>query len=290
MSRPLRIEYEGAVYHITTRGNQQQTIFQDDDDRMQFLEDLNETIRRYGWIVYAWCLMGNHYHLVLETPQPNLSAGMRQLNGQYTRHCNRRHGRVGHLFQGRFGAVLVEKDSYLLAVCRYAVLNPVRAQMVVSPEDWPWSSYLATASGSCGPHGILTVEPLLRMLDTNIPHAMDTYVDFIRSGIGRPGIASKKGPVQAIGSPSFVRELGERLLPAAFHASTAAAALAATRPPLAELFGADARHSRLQLGSRIVAASHLGYKLREIAACLGVHYTTVSRYLHAAEAAEASSP
>ncbi len=128
------------------------------------------------------------------------------------------------------------------------------------------------------------------MLDSNIPYAMDAYVDFVRSGIGRPGIPSRKGPVPAIGSPSFARELGERLLPAAYHSSTAAAALAATRPPLAELFGADGRHSRLQLGSRIVAASRLGYKLKEIAACLGVHYTTVSRYLHAAEAAEASSP
>src|SRR4030042_5793823 len=127
MARPLRIEFPGAVYHVTSRGNARQTIFIDDEDRGGFLDLLSIVVERFNWICHAYCLMGNHYHLLIETPDGNLSKGMRELNGIYTQHFNRRHGRVGHVFQGRFKAILVEKDSYLLELCRYIVLNPVRA-------------------------------------------------------------------------------------------------------------------------------------------------------------------
>src|SRR4030066_2444129 len=144
MARPLRIEYPGAIYHITSRGNARQPIYKDDKDRETFLELLGSVVSRYGWICHAYCLMGNHYHLLIETPDGNLSQGMRQLNGIYTQHFNRRHGRVGHLFQGRFKAIVVDRDSYLLELCRYVVLNPIRAAMVKHVEHYPWSSYPAT--------------------------------------------------------------------------------------------------------------------------------------------------
>ena len=145
MARPLRIEYPGALYHVTSRGNARKRIFKDDGDRELFLRVLAFVVERCHWICHAYCLMDNHYHFLIETPEANLSQGMRQVNGVYTQAYNRGHGKVGHLFQGRFKAILVDKESYLLELCRYVVLNPVRAKLVDRSEDWPWSSYRATA-------------------------------------------------------------------------------------------------------------------------------------------------
>ena len=130
MVRPLRIEFAGALYHITSRGNERQDIYRDDTDRQQFLSILGDCIQKYNWHCHAFCLMSNHYHLLIETAAPTLSKGMRQLNGVYTQFHNIRHKRVGHLFQGRYKAILVEKEYYLLELSRYIVLNPVRAVTV----------------------------------------------------------------------------------------------------------------------------------------------------------------
>ena len=152
MSRPLRIEFPGAFYHVTSRGNARQKIHSDDRDRAQFLVTLAGGVDRYAWRCHAYCLMPNHYHLLIETPKPTLSLGMRQLNGLYTQVYNRRHGRVGHLFQGRFKAILVEKEAYLLELLRYVVLNPVRAGLVRRPGAWRWSSYDAfVGAAPCPP-------------------------------------------------------------------------------------------------------------------------------------------
>ena len=148
MARPLRIEYDGALYHITSRGNERKAIFRDDEDRIGFLEALQKVNERFNWICHAYCLMNNHYHLIVETPDGNLSKGMRQLNGVYTQYFNRKHHRVGHIFQGRYKSILMEKESYLLEVGRYVVLNPVRAKAVKKPEDWNWSSYRSTVGAS----------------------------------------------------------------------------------------------------------------------------------------------
>lgn len=145
MSRPLRIEFTGALYHATSRGDGREVIFLGDEDRYLFLDVLSEVVRGFNWAIHAYCLMDNHYHLLIETSEGNLSKGMRQLNGVYTQRFNRRHGRVGHVFQGRYKAILVQKESYLLELARYVVLNPVRARMVRTPDQWPWSSYRATA-------------------------------------------------------------------------------------------------------------------------------------------------
>ncbi len=140
MARPLRIEYPGAIYHITARGNARQAIYEDDTDKSAFLGTLQTVAERANWLCHAYCLMENHYHLLIETQDANLSEGMRALNGRYTQAFNRRHGRVGHLLQGRFKAILVERESYLLELCRYVVLNPVRAKMVRSTAHYRWSS------------------------------------------------------------------------------------------------------------------------------------------------------
>ena len=128
---------------MTSRGDRREAIYEDEEDRERFLALLGNVASDFNWVCHAWCLMGNHYHLVIETPDGNLSKGMRQLNGVYTQYSNRRHRRVGHLFQGRYKAILVDGDSYLLELGRYVVLNPVRAGMVKEPGEWPWSSYLA---------------------------------------------------------------------------------------------------------------------------------------------------
>lgn len=141
MSRPLRLEFVGALYHITSRGNDRKNIFFEETDFELFINILSDVCHSYHCSVHAYCLMSNHYHLLLETSNPNLSKIMRQLNGVFTQSMNRKHRHVGHLFQGRYKAILVDKEAYLLEVSRYIVLNPVRAKMVNSPDEWLWSNW-----------------------------------------------------------------------------------------------------------------------------------------------------
>jgi putative transposase len=169
MSRPLRIEFPGAVYHVTSRGDRRETIYRDDHDRAAQLAIVAQAMERFDAQVLAYCLMGNHYHLVLHTRRANLSRLMRHVNGVYTQTFNRRHGVVGHLFQGRFKAILVDRDAYLLALCRYVERNPVAAGMVRAPDEWRWSSCRAhlgqvatpTWLDSDGLHGYLLGAPLV---------------------------------------------------------------------------------------------------------------------------------
>ncbi len=182
MARPLRIEYDGAVYHITSRGNERKPIFKDDSDRSIFLESLQNVNKRYNFLCHAYCLMNNHYHLIIETPDGNLSKGMRQLNGVYTQSFNRNNKRVGHVFQGRYKAILIQKDSHLLEVCRYVVLNPVRARAVKKPEEWKWSSYRATA-GIDKPHPALTTDWITGQFAKRSRTAQKKYREFVAAGV-----------------------------------------------------------------------------------------------------------
>lgn len=141
MGRPLRIEYPGALYHITSRGNERKKIFLDDGDRTQFLDILADYHRRYDICIHSFALMENHYHLILETPQGNLLKVMHGINGRYTGYFNRKCRRTGHLFQGRYKGILVDKDAYLLQLSRYVHLNPAKAGIVEKPEHYLWSSY-----------------------------------------------------------------------------------------------------------------------------------------------------
>ncbi len=146
-----RLEYAGAMYHVTARGNARQTIFHDGYDYAAFLRELSKVVPRFGWLCHGYCLMPNHYHLLVETPDPNLGRGMLRVNGSYARKHNHRHARVGHVFQGPYDAKLVETDEHLLELCRYVALNPVRAGLCADPADWPWSSFRALVGLECAP-------------------------------------------------------------------------------------------------------------------------------------------
>lgn len=277
MARPIRIEYPGAVYHVTSRGNRKGSIFEDDEDRESFLEVLASTVDRYHWVCHAYCLMGNHYHLLIETPQPNLSMGMRQLNGVYTQRFNRAHDGVGHVFQGRFKSIVVEKESYLLELCRYIVLNPVRCGMVEEPGKWPWSSYLATVGRVSRP-GFLKVDWLLSQFDRNRDEARRRYERFVYAGINKESPWDNIRGRVLLGSDGFVAEHEKHLEGAREVKEIPRVERFGARPSLKTLFG---RPKSKQERNQIIRCAHLdhGYTLKEIADYLGIHYTTVSKIL-----------
>lgn len=279
MARPLRIEYPGAVYHVTARGNAREDIFLDDADRRQFLSLLSETVDERDWTCHAWCLMDNHYHLLVETAAANLGRGMRQINGVYTQRFNRAHGRVGHLFQGRYKAILVEKDAYLLELCRYVVLNPVRAGLVGRPQDWPWSSYRRTAGmRTARRFGPDPSSPawLLHRFGAGEREAQTAYRRFVRAGTGAtesPWERLRGGFV--LGGDAFVERLREAATTAAPEIPKRQRTVA--RPSLTALRdGADERGEWM----RAAHARH-GYTLAEIAAEASLHYSSVSRIIKA---------
>ena len=268
MARPLRLEFANAVYHLTSRGNARQGIFFNDGDRELFLQTLAHVVSRYSWICHAYCLMANHYHLLIETPKANLSIGMRQLNGVFTQSFNRRHKRVGHLFQGRFKAVLVEKESYLLELCRYVVLNPVRVKGGTKTAAWKWSSYRATAGLASVPE-FLSTDWLLEQFGKNRRVAQKRYREFVRDGITNRPWDQLKGQIY-LGSDKFIERHSaeDRELKAIPRAQ-----LHAFKPTLERIFARDG-----ETGIGRAYREH-GYRLQEIAAYLGVHYATVRRKL-----------
>ncbi|MDZ4732776.1 MAG: transposase [Nitrospirota bacterium] len=210
MARQLRLEYPGALYHVTARGNEQHTIFHDETDRRNFLTLFGREILQQQWQCYSYCLMGNHYHLLIETPEPNLSRGMQRLNGSYTQRFNWRHQRVGHLLQGRFKSLLVERESYLLELCRYVVLNPVRAGIVAAPQEWAWSSYGATAGLNAAPPWF-DVAGVLGLFDADQDRARQAYQQFVAAGIGGPSPWSQITGQIFLGSPAFLERMAARL-------------------------------------------------------------------------------
>ena len=189
MTRPLRLEFAGALYHITSRGDRREDIYLNNEDRCDWIDVLGNACQRFNWVVHAFCQMSNHYHLLLETVDGNLARGMRQLNGEYTQAFNRRHALVGHLFQGRYKAILVQKDSYLLELTRYIVLNPLRARMVTSLDDWPWSSFPFSV-GAALPPDWLDPDVLLGQFagerDADRGATIAAYRKFVMAGKGLP--------------------------------------------------------------------------------------------------------
>ncbi len=183
MARALRTDFDGALHHVTCRGNEKRAIFYDDHDRITFLSFLGEAVKRFGWSVTAYVLMTNHFHLVVQTPNAGLSRGMHWLNTKYVCWFNRRHRRSGHLYQGRFKAFLVERESYLLEVLRYVVLNPVRAGMAKHPADYRWSSYRATA-GLETPFDWLDLDSALGSFAPVQEIARSYYIEFIEQRLG----------------------------------------------------------------------------------------------------------
>jgi REP element-mobilizing transposase RayT len=277
MARPLRIEFEGALYHITSRGNARAPIFLDDEDRELFLQLLQEVINRFDWLCHAYCLMDNHYHLLIETPNANLSLGMRHLNGIFTQRFNRHHGRVGHLFQGRFKAILVEKESHLLELARNIVLNPVRAGMVADAAHHPWSSYHATA-GIVPPSPWLTVGWILSQFADDAAAAQKRYRRFVADGVTSPSPWSQlKGQI-LLGSEAFASKI-QPLLEGDGTASSeiSRSQRMAHRPELTSLFTDAVRTNKPLRDDAIRLVYEYGYTMTAIARHAGIHYTTVSK-------------
>ena len=182
--RRPRPQETGLWYHVATRGVRKLPIVHDDDDRIAFLSQLGEVVELFGWELTAFCLMTNHYHLVLRTPAPNIAAGMQRLNFVYARGFNRKHGFVGHLFDARYWSGVLRTESYLLEASRYVVLNPVRAELGGRPHDWAWSSYRQTV-GLDPPARYLSLG-WLDMLDADRAKAQALYRSFVYEGIERP--------------------------------------------------------------------------------------------------------
>jgi REP element-mobilizing transposase RayT len=273
MARPLRLEYPGALYHVTTRGNRRETIFTDDKDRKTWLALLKQTLSRFDATVYAYCLMGNHYHIVLMTRQPNLSRLMRQQNGVYTQRYNRRHGQTGHVFQGRFKAILVDRDAYFLEVCRYVDLNPVRAGLVRRPEEWAWSSYRAHAGQVRSPNwldsGSLYRQLVSRALRREGPAA---YAHFVAQGESRWFWDEALSGQIYLGDTCFARRMQakasikDKEVPRTQRRSPAI--------PLTEYF------TQYDRNTAIARACHEGgYTLTAIARVAGLSVSRVSRLL-----------
>jgi len=274
--RPPRIEHAGGVFHVVARGNERALVFRDDRDRERFLEILGEVAVRYRWRVLAYCLMGNHFHLLVMTLDPTLARGMRQLNGVYAQWFNRRHRRVGHLFQGRYKAVSVQTDVHLRRAVRYVIRNPIRAGLSSRPGQWRWTSHHATVGSTAV--GMVAVDELLACFADERVEALRRYETMVES-LEEPPPA--RHPLVA-GDDVFVVE---RLSCVPRDPEFTRAMVRPPRPTLESLVGSvDDREA--------IAAAHIGhgYSLRQIATHLGCSVTTVHRRVHAAGEASRGSP
>ena len=267
----MRIELAGGLYHVTSRGDRREDIYSNNADRLAWLEVFGQVCERFNWVCHAWCQMTNHYHIVVETIEGNLSRGMRQLNGVYTQTFNRRHGRVGHVFQGRYKGILVEKDSYLLELARYVVLNPVRAGIVADAGQWPWSSYAAMVGKAPAPPWFQT-DWILGQFGQDRAAAVQGYMDFVRAGMGLPSLWNQvKGQVY-LGSDAFLQQMQTFADKSNFSEIPRA-----QRRPLAKPleFYRDTIADRKAAMAAAYASGD--YTMQQIADAFGVHYSTVSR-------------
>ena len=274
MARPLRLEFSGALYHITSRGNRLEDIYEDDEDRKEFLLILESVCEAYNWVCYSYCLMSNHYHLLIETPDANLSKGMRQLNGVYTQKYNRYHGRVGHVFQGRYKAILVEKENYLLELSRYIVLNPVRAGMTRSAWEWPWSSYRSTVGQSKGLK-CLNVDWVLSAFAKRKSVAIQRYKTFVSEGKGQISPWQQLQNQVYLGSEKFIENM-QALIDGEKELNEIPSSPRRPKPKELKYY----ESSNNNRNSAIVDAySSGGYTLKDIGQYFGLHYSTVSGIL-----------
>lgn len=210
MTRPLRIEFPGTIYHVTSRGEARRAIYRDDHDRQKWLDVLSLVCRRFNIVVHAYCQMTNHYHLMIETVDGNLSQAMRQLNSLYSQYFNRIHLQVGHVFQGRYKAILVQKQGYHLELARYVVLDPLRAGMVTHVEDWRWSSYnITTLNVECPPW--FNSGWLLSQFSQSDACAVEAYRRFVCNGIGQTNPLNETRYQIVLGDQAFVAQHAERL-------------------------------------------------------------------------------
>ncbi len=241
MARPLRIEFPGAFYHVTARGNERKPIYREDLDREQFLALLADAARRFHVVVHAYVLMRNHYHLLLETPEANLSRTLRQLNGHYTQAFNRRHHRVGHLLQGRYTAILVDQEAYLVELSRYIHLNPVRVGEVRAPAAYPWSSAAAYV-GRRAAAPFLCLDEVLAAFGPRRRAAQRAYAQFLRDGHGGPCPWDAVVAQTLLGAESWVKRTRQRLAGRRRQLEVPATRQLPQRPAIEEILRAVSGH------------------------------------------------
>ena len=276
MARPLRLEFAGALYHVTARGDRREPIYEDDEDRGAFLETFGAVIEDFNWVAHAYCLMGNHYHLLVETPDGNLGKGMRQLNGTYTQWSNRRHRRVGHLFQGRYKAILVDKNSYLLELCRYVVLNPVRARMVKTAGQWAWSSYRAMLDAEQAPTW-LSVDALLAQFARGRAAARTRYARFVAEGVKAQSPWDNLSGQIYLGDERFVERMQKKMDRQGDDINIPLAQRRRPAPSLAHI-----EQSHKERDEAILKAHDTGqYSYSKISGHFKLHFTTVGRIVRA---------
>ncbi len=279
MSRALRVQYAGAFYHVTNRGNAKQKIFLNNDDYQKFLDTLAAVLKRYNWICYSYCLMPNHYHLLLKTLDPNLSDGMRQLNGDYTQSFNVKHGRVGHLFQGRFKSSLIDQESYYFEVMRYIALNPVRAKLTKTPYSWLWSSYKYLTQGN-NSLGYLNTDLALNEYSKNKTKAKQLYKEQINSRVKDETSWDTISNRAVIGSEVFMEKIKRLLIKTRDIKEISKKERFINRPELNKIFSKDSTFTKKERNN-LIYDTYLkhGYSLSEIGRHLNLHYSSISKII-----------
>ena len=277
----MRLEFPGALYHVTSRGNARASIYADDADRGSFLALLTQVVQRYHWVCHAYCLRENHDHLLIKTPEGHLAHGMRQVNGLYTQYYNRRHGQAGHVFQGRYKAIVVERDSYLLALCRYIVLKPIRAGMVRTVQEYGWSSYRATA-GCCAGGAVLCTDWILAQFGGERAEAQLRYRHFVDEGVTDPSPWEALQGQILLGPATFVAGLRPWLTATRRRHEVPRVQRYADRPSLTTLCR-DSQALPKAARDRLISTAHVdyGYSLSAIGRALWLHYTTISKVVKA---------
>jgi putative transposase len=272
MARPLRLELAGGLYHVTSRGDRQEDIYTDDADREKWLEILGSVCSRFNWRCHAYCQMDNHYHIVVETAEANLSKGMRQLNGVYTQYYNHQHKRVGHVYQGRYKGILVERDTYLLELSRYVVLNPVRAHMIKTIEDWKWSSYQAMI-GDVPARPWIETDWILGNFAKRRKIAVAKYIDFVREGVGLPSLWSDLKNQIFLGTEKFVNKK-QKLINKKESLGEVPRLHRRKIPKSLEYYERKYKNQKKAICNAYLSG---GYTLKEIGDHFQKHYSTVSR-------------
>jgi len=275
MARPLRLEFAGALYHVTSRGDRQEDIYLIDADRLAYLKTLGKVCERFNWIIHAYCLMDNHYHLLIETPESNLSKGMRQLNGVYTQYFNRTHKRAGHVYQGRYKAIIIQKESYLLEVARYIVLNPVRARMVRAAKDWAWSSYRATA-GQATPPVWLNDEWIIAHFARRKSIAIERYRQFVSEGKNQPSIWEQLKNQIYIAEDDYIEKI-QRRIEDNMDISEIPSSQRRPMPKTLDYYSERFRDRDLAIKAAYKSG---GYTMKMLATYFDLHYTSISRILN----------
>lgn len=274
VSRNRRIQFCGATYHVMSRGNRKAPIFEEDRDRREFLSILANALERYDVECPSYCLMGNHYHFVAHTPRGNIARFMKVVNGRYTQYVNRRHRWTGHLFEGPYKSLVIDDTCYLRTALAYLARNPVEAGFVAAPERWKWSSY-AGMVGLRRPEPFLSTAWLLRAFPSQtLEAARQRFAELV---VNFPGELALDHRDVVFGDRELQSEIRELIGRTMYLSELPRAYRALARPELSQLLSCVTRTERISA----IRRAHVvhGYLLSDIARCLGVHPTTISRLL-----------